>query len=49
MGYKEMWHTGLKSWSSYFNGQADQMVKGELKRKCRIIVEKDQMNGLDEV
>lgn len=38
----------LKSWSSYFSGEADKAFKGELKRKCRIIVNKCQVSGLDE-
>lgn len=47
-GSKKYSTQALKSWSSYFNGEADEMFKGELKRKCRVIVKKDQTNGFDE-
>lgn len=38
----------LKSGSSYLNGEADKKFKGELKRKCKIIVKKCNRNDLDE-
>lgn len=49
-----MWDTkkhstqALNSWSSDISGEADETLKGELKGKCRIIVEKCKMNGLAE-
>lgn len=44
MGHKR--DIALKSWSSYFSGEADKTFKGELKRKCRVFVSKDKNEWL---
>lgn len=36
----------LKSWSSYFSGEAVKTFKGELKRKCRVIGRKGKNEWL---